>query len=81
MNEFNTLRTRSLGSIPEVNGHIQKLKGLLSDLRKVANSAESALDDGKMRFTPASRMKATKVCQEINHNIDQVAEALSRYQK
>jgi MoxR-like ATPase len=81
MNEFNTLRTRSLGSIPEVNGHIQKLKKLLSDLRQVANSAESALDDGKMRFTPASRMKATKVCQEINHNIDQVAEALSRYQK
>jgi len=81
MNEFNSLRTRSISNLPEVNEHMQKLKKILKELRHIAAKAEEALDSSKVRFTATQRMKATKLCQSINHNADQVAEAISRYSK
>ena len=81
MNEFNSLRTRSISNLPEVNEHMQRLKKILKELRHIAGKAEEALDSSKVRFTATQRMKATKLCQSINHNADQVAEAISRYSK
>ena len=57
------------------------LKKIHTELRHIAGKAEQALDNNNIRFTATQRMKATKLCQSINHNADQVAEAISRYQK
>ena len=81
MNEFNSLRTRSINNLPEINEHMARLKNILKELRHIAGKTEEALDSSKVRFTATQRMKATKLCQSINHNADQVAEAISRYSK
>ncbi|MAS63620.1 MAG: hypothetical protein CL815_00135 [Coraliomargarita sp.] len=81
MNEFNSLRTRSMSNVSEVNHHMQSLKKIHTELRHIAGKAEQALDNNNIRFTATQRMKATKLCQSINHNADQVAEAISRYSK
>lgn len=81
MNEFNSLRTRNIGNLNEVNEHMQKLKKILKELRHIAGKCEEALDSSKVRFTASQRLQATKLCQNINHNADQVAEAISRYSK
>ena len=81
MNEFNSLRTRNMSNLNEVNEHMQKLKKILKELRHIAGKCEEALDSSKVRFTASQRLQATKLCQSINHNADQVAEAISRYSK
>tara|TARA_X000001036_G_scaffold97350_1_gene90194 strand:- start:2559 stop:3740 length:1182 start_codon:yes stop_codon:yes gene_type:complete len=81
MNEYNSLRTKQIDRISELSIHVGKLKQLHNDLKTVAQKVEDTLDNDQMRFTATTRMKATKVCQEINHNVDQVAESISRYQK
>jgi len=81
MNEFNSLRTRNMSNLNEVNEHMQKLKKILKELRHIAGKCEEALDSSKVRFTASQRLQATKLCQNINHNADQVAEAISRYSK
>ena len=81
MNEFNSLRSRDMSNLNEVNEHMQKLKKILNELRHIASKCEEALDNSKVRFTASQRLQATKLCQNINHNADQVAEAISRYSK
>ena len=81
MNEFNSLRTRNMSNLNEVNEHMQKLKKILKELRHIAGKCEEALDSSKVRFTASQRLQATKLCQSINHNADQVSEAISRYSK
>lgn len=81
MNEFNALRTKQINQLSEVNFHVNKLKKLHSDMKKVAEKTEQTLDSDSVRFTASARMKATKVCQQINHNLDAIAESISRYQK
>ena len=81
MNEFNSLRSRDMSNLNEVNEHMQKLKKIHNELRHIASRCEETLDNSKVRFTAAQRLQTTKLCQSINHNVDQVAEAISRYSK
>jgi len=81
MSEFNSYRSKNIDSLTDINALVAKLKELHNDMRAVAERAERTLDDGNMKLTAAMRMKATKICQEVNHNLDQISENISRYSK
>ena len=81
MAEFRSHAHKQVERISELSEHVRKLKDLLSDMETVRKRAEEKLDDGDMRMSAETRMKAIKICQRLSANCTTISEAISRYQK
>ena len=79
MREFKQMKERQQTNVSDASNYVEKLKRSLNDLKLLSQSANKAIDEETMSFTPAMRLKATKVCSELSTHIDTVSRAISTY--
>lgn len=79
MREFKQMKERQQTNVSDASNYIEKLKRSLNDLKVLSQKANHAIDEETMSFTPAMRLKATKVCSELSTYIDTVSRAISTY--
>jgi MoxR-like ATPase len=66
-------------NLSDLNRAVLDFYDILRELKTLNTKAEEALDNTKMRFSAAGRLKATKIVRELDVNINTVTAAISRF--
>jgi len=81
LSEFHALQSKEARNLDDLNNVVSKLRKIHHDLQTLEQKASGVLEGDHYRVTIKARQNATKLCQELDNNLQRAAKAISEYTK
>jgi MoxR-like ATPase len=81
LSEFHALQSNDARNLEDLNRLVSKLRKIHHDLQILEQKAGGILEGGHYRVTIKARQDATKLCQELDNNLQRAAKAIGDYTK
>jgi flagellar biosynthesis/type III secretory pathway chaperone len=81
LSEFHALQSNDARNLEDLNRLVSKLRKIHHDLQILEQKAGGILEGGHYRVTVKARQDATKLCQELDNNLQRAAKAIGDYTK
>jgi MoxR-like ATPase len=81
LSEFHALQSNDARNLEDLNRLVSKLRKIHHDLQILEQKAGGILEGDSYRVTIKTRQDATKLCQELDNNLQKAAKAIGDYTK